>query len=136
MTIHVFRFIVCQQASLLTSLVSCRGCAVIVVLHDGDRKTTLGKVVCDPSCVTHTLLRLHLNRMDNPQASAGEGGEAKRSSKKNVIYISPGYTLEKTRKTRVRRSTGSASHASLDTLASSKSSGGLCRMGSRTYDVY
>ncbi|XP_018021732.1 uncharacterized protein LOC108677930 [Hyalella azteca] len=117
-----------------------RGCAIVVMLHDGDKKTTLGKVVCDPSCVTKTLLHLHLNRMDNPDASSGEGEAAKRSSK-NIIYISPGYTLEKTRKPRHRRtrtltSSSQGSGSSLESLQASKSSVGLCRMGSRVYDLY
>lgn len=130
-----------------------RGCAIIVTLMDGRQKVTLGKIVCDPTCTTTTTLHLRLHRADGPDGSICNDrsnstdercsdSNSDRSKNSSIIYISPGYTLEKRHKPKTKKrrseSTSSDSSSSLPLPGGTltKNKGSRCNMGSMSYDDY
>lgn len=74
-----------------------RGCVLQIEYRDGDERVAVGRIKCDPRLPVTSHLTLRLTRDHNrvPPSSTllrlfGWGSD-------NVIYISPGYMLEKRR---------------------------------------
>lgn len=74
-----------------------RGCMLSLEVRDGNNRVSLGKIVCDPKVPTTCTLHVSLARSTPPTNAMASHGFLSMSHNED-IYISPGYTLEKTRR--------------------------------------
>ncbi|KAK7079343.1 hypothetical protein SK128_013890 [Halocaridina rubra] len=74
-----------------------RGCMLSLEVRDGSNKVSLGRIVCDPKVPTTCLVHVSLARSQPPTNTIASHSLLGVNSSGD-IYISPGYTLEKTRR--------------------------------------
>lgn len=74
-----------------------RGCTLALEVRDGDAKVSLGKIVCDPKIPNTCTVHVRMVR-SSPPANTLVAHSFLNVIPSDDIYISPGYTLEKTRR--------------------------------------
>ncbi|XP_068223071.1 protein charybde-like [Palaemon carinicauda] len=74
-----------------------RGCTLHIDYIDGQEVTKIGKIKCDPHLPSSSLLHLTLTRSTEGPRNTNPLLRILGYGSDNVIYISPGYTLEKKR---------------------------------------
>ncbi|XP_068248229.1 protein scylla-like [Palaemon carinicauda] len=74
-----------------------RGCTLALEVRDGSNRVSLGKIVCDPKVPTTCTLHVRMARAETPPHVLSSNSFLNMATTEDV-YISPGYTLEKSRK--------------------------------------
>ncbi|XP_066966928.1 protein charybde-like [Macrobrachium rosenbergii] len=74
-----------------------RGCTLALEVRDGTNRVSLGKIVCDPKVPTTCTLHVRMARASPPPQALSSNSFLNLATIED-IYISPGYTLEKTRR--------------------------------------
>ncbi|KAK7025373.1 RTP801 C-terminal region [Halocaridina rubra] len=74
-----------------------RGCTLNIDYVDGQEVTKIGKIKCDPHLPSSSFLHLTLTRAAEGPKNTNPLLRILGYGNDNIIYISPGYTLEKKR---------------------------------------